>query len=136
MGTDSSSAARSCEASFLGNNVAGISPGCHSLKPHSGERFSPSRAMWLAGFLSLLLGTIVICKVALVIIFYSSRNVQIGAGDENVLDENDSMSPEPWFFEEEEDVEDYGEDYDQFIQYRNQEDHLLDGCATSALKEM
>ena len=30
------------------------------------------------------------------------------------------MSPEPWFFEEEEDVEDYAEDYAQFIQYRNQ----------------
>ena len=83
----------------------------------------------------------------------STNNIlrlQIGAGDENVLDENDrfprhkrlknqllnqfpsikfsvvaliwttSMSPEPWFFEEEEDVEDYAEDYAQFIQYRNQ----------------
>ena len=62
---------------FWGNNVAGISPGCHSLKPHSGEKFSPSRAMWLAGFLSVLLGTIVICQIALVIIFYSSRNVEV-----------------------------------------------------------
>ena len=36
------------------------------------------RAMWLACLLSLLLGLLVLCQVALVIIFYSSRNVQVG----------------------------------------------------------
>ena len=81
----------------------------------------------------------------------STNNIlrlQIGAGEENVLDENDrfprhkrlknqllnqfpsikfsvvaltwTTSMSPWFFEEEEDVEDYAEDYAQFIQYRNQ----------------
>ena len=36
------------------------------------------RAMWLACLLSLLLGLLVLCQVAVVIIFYSSRNVQVG----------------------------------------------------------
>ena len=31
-----------------------------------------------------------------------------------------SLSAESWLLEEEEDVEDYGEGYAQFIQYRNQ----------------
>merc|ERR1711971_162202 len=92
---------------------------------------SVARAMWLACLISLLLGVVVLCQVAVVIIFYSSRSIQILAAEASVLNENDSLSPEAWFLEDEEDFEDYGEGYAEFIRYRNQDEYLLDGCATN-----
>merc|ERR1711971_115253 len=97
---------------------------------------SDIRTMWLACLLSLLLGVVVLCQIAVVIIFYSSRNIQIVGREDHVLDENISLSPEASIFEDEEDFEDYGEGYDQFIRYRNQDEYLLDGCATHAMKEI
>jgi len=47
-----------------------------------------------------------------------------------------SLTADGWLMEDEEDLEDYDEGYTQFTQYRTQDYHLLDGCATNARKEI